>query len=71
MVVWYPSIQAYTLTGNSYTETGTDADPVDYVSRYLELGPFDGPMDVMEGLRGWLNDDFPFPGVLPPVLPGS
>lgn len=60
MVIWYPSIQAYTLTSNTYTETGDHDDQADLVTRHLELGPFDTYVDALNALRGWINDDSPW-----------
>jgi hypothetical protein len=57
MVVWCPHRQQFTLTAARYLETGTDADPSDYTTRRVELGPFDNRRDVVELLMTWVDED--------------
>lgn len=57
-VVWCPHHQHYVVHGSSHTETGTSKDPVDFVSRWLPLGPFDSRSDVVAQLEGWIAEDF-------------
>jgi len=46
-ILWCPTHQCYSLHQNTYQETGTDADPVNYQTWAVNLGPFDAEAEVL------------------------
>lgn len=57
MILWCPHRQQFTVTSSAYLETGTEADPVDFSTRRVELGPFDSASDVSALLATWVAED--------------
>lgn len=57
LVVWCPHQQAFKIHHHQHTETGSSIDPVDFVSRSANLGPFDRADEVLKILTEWLAID--------------
>lgn len=56
MVVWCPHRQAFVVARSAYLETGILDEPADYQRQTIDLGPFDGPDELLQLVVSWINE---------------